>query len=166
MTNFTAKIHRFFYPVLFGGTLLFITSSCSGLQQATTESPLLVKNDIRINGRPTLSDDDYDIMRQRPNKGLGNVRMFLSLYGLGSKIGDNATGNWLKRIGEPPAFFDSVAFEATAAQLQQHYFNLGYYLVEDTAFAEQNGKKVVAHYQINTGPQYNISAYNLRSTSR
>jgi len=166
LTNFTAKIHRFFYPVLFGGTLLFITSSCSGLQQATTESPLLVKNDIRINGRPTLSDDDYDIMRQRPNKGLGNVRMFLSLYGLGSKIGDNATGNWLKRIGEPPAFFDRVAFEATAAQLQQHYFNLGYYLVEDTAFAEQNGKKVVAHYQINTGPQYNISAYNLRSTSR
>ena len=166
MTNFTAKIHRFFYPVLFGAALLFTTSSCTGLQQASKEKPLLVKNDIRINGRPTLSDDDYDIMRQRPNKGLGNIRMFVSLYGLGSKLGENATGNWLKRIGEPPAYFNATAFNATASQLKQHYFNLGFYQASDTAFTEQKGKKVIAHYHITTGPQYSISEYSLRSTSR
>lgn len=166
LTNFTAKIHRFFYPVLFGAALLFTTSSCTGLQQASKEKPLLVKNDIRINGRPTLSDEDYDIMRQRPNKGLGNIRMFVSLYGLGSKLGENATGNWLKRIGEPPAYFDATAFNATASQLKQHYFNLGFYQASDTAFTEQKGKKVIAHYQITTGPQYSISEYSLRSTSR
>ena len=166
MTNFTAKIHRFFYPVLFGAALLFTTSSCTGLQQASKEKPLLVKNDIRINGRPTLSDEDYDIMRQRPNKGLGNIRMFVSLYGLGSKLGENATGNWLKRIGEPPAYFDATAFNATASQLKQHYFNLGFYQASDTAFTEQKGKKVIAHYHITTGPQYSISEYSLRSTSR
>ena len=166
MTNFTAKIHRFFYPVLFGAALLFTTSSCTGLQQASKEKPLLVKNDIRINGRPTLSDEDYNIMRQRPNKGLGNIRMFVSLYGLGSKLGENATGNWLKRIGEPPAYFDATAFNATASQLKQHYFNLGFYQASDTAFTEQKGKKVIAHYHITTGPQYSISEYSLRSTSR
>ena len=166
MTNFTAKIHRFFYPVLFGAALLFTTSSCTGLQQASKEKPLLVKNDIRINGRPTLSDEDYDIIRQRPNKGLGNIRMFVSLYGLGSKLGENATGNWLKRIGEPPAYFDATAFNATATQLKQHYFNLGYYQASDTAFTEQKEKKVIAHYHITTGPQYSISEYSLRSTSR
>ena len=166
LTNFTAKIHRFFYPVLFGAALLFTTSSCTGLQQASKEKPLLVKNDIRINGRPTLSDEDYDIMRQRPNKGLGNIRMFVSLYGLGSKLGENATGNWLKRIGEPPAYFDATAFNATASQLKQHYFNLGFYQASDTAFTEQKGKKVIAHYHITTGPQYSISEYSLRSTSR
>ena len=166
MTNFTAKIHRFFYPVLFGAALLFTTSSCTGLQQASKGKPLLVKNDIRINGRPTLSDEDYDIMRQRPNKGLGNIRMFVSLYGLGSKLGENATGNWLKRIGEPPAYFDATAFNATASQLKQHYFNLGFYQASDTAFTEQKGKKVIAHYHITTGPQYSISEYSLRSTSR
>ncbi|MDA0740408.1 MAG: BamA/TamA family outer membrane protein [Bacteroidetes bacterium] len=166
LTNFTAKIHRFFYPVLFGAALLFTTSSCTGLQQASTEKPLLVKNDIRINGRPTLSDEDYDIMRQRPNKGLGNIRLFVSLYGLGSKLGENATGNWLKRIGEPPAFFDPTAFNATASQLKQHYFNLGFYQASDTAFTEQKGKKIIAHYHITTGPQHSISEYSLRSTSR
>ena len=136
------------------------------MKQASTEKPLLVKNDIRINGRPTLSDDDFDIMRQRPNKGLGNVRMFVSLYGLGSKLGDNGTGNWLKRIGEPPAYFDPIAFNASATQLKQHYFNLGFYHADDTAFTVQKGKKVVAHYHITTGEQYSISEYSLRSTSR
>ena len=145
---------------------MFTTSSCTGLKQASTEKPLLVKNDIRINGRHTLRDDDFDIMRQRPNKGLGNVRMFVSLYGLGSKLGDNGTGNWLKRIGEPPAYFDPIAFNASATQLKQHYFNLGFYHADDTAFTVQKGKKVVAHYHITTGEQYSISEYSLRSTSR
>ncbi len=105
-------------------------------------------------------------MRQRPNKGLGNIRMFVSLYGMGNKLGENATGNWLKRIGEPPAYFDPIAFKATASQLKQHYFNLGFYQVNDTAFTEQKGKKVIAHYHITTGLQYRVSEYTLRSTSR
>ena len=166
MTNFTAKIHRFFYPVLFGIVLLFTTSSCTGLQQASLEKPMLVKNEIRINGHKTNSDDDYDIMRQRPNKGFGNIRMFVSLYGVGNKAGDHFIGNWLKRIGEPPAYFDSNAFNSSSAQLKQHYFNQGFYQVADTAFVEQKKKKVVAHYRITTGPQYSIKDYQLRSTSR
>lgn len=145
---------------------MFTTLSCTGLQQASLEKPMLVKNDIRINGHSTNSDDDYDIMRQRPNKGFGNIRMFVSLYGVGNKAGDHPIGNWLKRIGEPPAYFDSNAFNISSAQLKQHYFNQGFYQVADTAFVEQITKKVVAHYRITTGPQYIIKDYQLRSTSR
>ena len=66
-------------------------------------------------------------MRQRPNKGIGNIRLFLSMYQLGDKIGDNSLGNWLKNIGEAPTYYDSISRLNTASQLQLHYFNLGYY---------------------------------------
>ena len=127
---------------------------------------MLIENEIKVNGKPTQSDEDFDIMRQRPNRGLGNVRLFLSMYQLGDRLGDNGMGNWLKSIGEPPHYYDSIARLTSASQLGLHYFNLGYYNAEITTYETIKGKKVTAHYHIYTGPEYTINDYAITSTSR
>lgn len=166
MTYFTAKIQAKPSSLLIWSVLIFLLSSCSGLRRVDKDAPLLVKNEILINGKPTSSDDDYDIMRQRPNRGALNVRVFLSMYQLGDKLGDNKVGNWLKNAGEAPSVYDSVARLKTAQQLGLHYFNLGYYRSEITTFETVKNKKVISHYHVNTGPRFTISEYALRSTSR
>jgi len=146
--------------------VLFTAASCSGLRAVDEVAPLLVENNIQVNGRITKSDDDFDIMRQRPNRGIGNIRIFLSLHQIGTSIGENVFGQWLKSIGEAPAVYDSVARVNSAAQLGLHYFNLGFYKTEVTTYETVKRKKVIAHYRINTGPEYTISKYSITSTSR
>ena len=79
---------------------LFLTS-CTGLRRISAEEPILVENSIKVNGNTSRSDDDYDIMRQRPIE-VGNIRLFLTLYQWGERAGENAVGNWLRNIGEAP----------------------------------------------------------------
>ena len=146
--------------------VLFTAASCSGLRAVDEVAPLLVENNIQVNGKTTKSDDDFDIMRQRPNRGIGNIRIFLSLHQIGTSIGENVFGQWLKSIGEAPAVYDSVARVNSAAQLGLHYFNLGFYKTEVTTYETVKRKKVIAHYRINTGPEYTISKYSITSTSR
>lgn len=146
--------------------VLFTAASCSGLRSVDEVAPLLVKNNIEVNGKATKSDDDFDIMRQRPNRGIGNVRLFLSMHQIGTSIGENVLGQWFKSIGEAPAVYDSIARLNSAAQLGLHYFNLGFYKTEVTTYETLKRKKVIAHYGINTGPQYTINQYSLTSTSR
>ena len=80
MIKFPAKIHAISLRHLTVALALLTLGSCSGLRPVSKDTPILVENDIRINGKPTQSDEDYDIMRQRPNKGIGNIRLFLSMY--------------------------------------------------------------------------------------
>jgi len=166
VTYFFAKIQAKYAAYATALLVLFTATSCSGLRQVQADAPLLVKNEILINGKPTSSDDDYDIMRQRPNRGVGNVRLFLSMHQFGERIGDNGVGNWFKNIGEAPAIYDSLARLQTAQQLGLHYFNLGYYRTNITTHETRKRKKVTAHYQVTTGPRYTIDQYALRSTSR
>ena len=65
----------------------FFLTSCTGLRRISAEEPILVENNIKVNGNTSRSDDDYDIMRQRPNRGFGNIRLFLTLYQWGERAG-------------------------------------------------------------------------------
>ena len=141
MIEFQAKIHSF----LRAAVLLLAFSSCSGLQQASHTEPLLIENNITINGKASQSDDDYDILRQRPNKGWAGVRLFLSMYGAGEKIPNTGVGKWLMNIGEPPVYLDSLSRVQSAAQLGIHYFNLGYFNAEVTSYEKVKGRKAKAY---------------------
>ena len=166
MNNFPAKIRPIYLNFLWMVfTALFLTS-CTGLRRISAEEPILVENNIKVNGNTSRSDDDYDIMRQRPNRGFGNIRLFLTLYQWGERAGENAVGNWLRNIGEAPTYYDSIARLNTASQLQLHYFNLGYYKTLVSSSHKIKGKRVRAYYEIETGPSYLSNAYSITSTSR
>ncbi|MEY2963328.1 MAG: hypothetical protein RL754_589 [Bacteroidota bacterium] len=140
-------------------------SSCSGLRSASESAPLLVENDIRINGKKSTSDEDHDIMRQRPNKRFLGQRFFLSAYNFGMYLGPNFLGTWLQDIGERPVYANAAEQAKTAEQLGLHYFNLGYYRNEITFYQSQKGKKATAHYEVHTGLQYKLGDYQMYATS-
>ena len=162
MIEFRAKIHSF----LRAAVLLVAFSSCSGLRQASLNEPLLIENRITVNDKPSQSEDDYDILRQRPNKGWAGIRLFLSMYGAGKKIPETGIGKWLMNIGEPPVFLDSISRQQSAKQLGIHYFNLGYFNAQVSSYDEVKGRKAKAFYQISTGPKYTIGSFELHSSNR
>ena len=133
---------------------------------ASESRPLLTENDITVNGKPTRSEDDFEIMRQRPNKTILGRRLFLSAHNTGAKLGDNLVGRWLQNIGETPVFYDSIQQVKSAQQLGLHYFNLGYYRAQITHYPEHKGRKTKAHYEVWTGPQFTLATYEMYSTSR
>ena len=125
MINFTAKIQAISKQLLPMLVAVFCLTSCSGLLFIPKDRPVLIENIVQVNGENTRSDEDYDIMRQRANRSVGNVRLFLSMYQWGDRIGKNWVGRGLKNIGEAPTFYDSIERIKTADQLQLHYFNQG-----------------------------------------
>ncbi|MEC8458635.1 MAG: BamA/TamA family outer membrane protein [Bacteroidota bacterium] len=166
MNNFPAKIRPIYVNFLWTIFTAFFLIGCTGLRRISAEDPILVENNIKVNGKISRSDDDYDIMRQRPNRGFGNIRLFLTLYQWGERAGENAVGNWLRNIGEAPTYYDSIARLNTASQLQLHYFNLGYYKTQVHSRHKIKGKKVRAYYEIETGSAYLSNTYSITSTSR
>ena len=145
---------------------VFCLTSCSGLLFIPKDRPVLIENIVQVNGENTRSDEDYDIMRQRANRSIGNVRLFLSMYQWGDRIGENWVGRGLKNIGEAPTFYDSIERIKTADQLRLHYFNQGYYnaQVSSTPIVKRRRAKVV--YQVVTGKGYRAKEYAIFSTSR
>ena len=166
MIYFPAKIRPICLNFLWIVFALPLLSSCTGLRSISVEKPILVENNIKVNGHNSRSDDDYDIMRQRPNRGFGNIRLFLTFYQWGERVGENAIGNWLHNIGEAPSYYDSIARLNTASQLRLHYFNLGFYKTHVNSDDRIRGKRVRAYYNIKTGPAYLSSSYSITSTSR
>jgi len=146
--------------------LAMLFSSCSGLKLASADQPLLVDNQIKVNGKNSNSDDDFEILRQRPNKSFSGVRLFLSMYGIGAKKPNTGVGKWLMNIGEAPVYYDSIQQVQSAKQLSTHYFNLGYFDANVSTLTTIKGKAARVRYAIETGPQYLISKFHLQSTSR
>ena len=166
MGNFFSKILPKTSALVVLFTAAAALTGCTGLRQASEEVPLLTKQTVLLNGKGTPFDEDYDILRQRPNKSILGQRPYLWAYGTGQRLGPNLFGRWLQNIGEPPVYFDSVAQLRSAQQLGLHYFNLGYYRVQTTTWHEHVGKRVHANYLIESGPQFRMSTVALRSTDR
>ena len=144
--------------------LLF--SSCSGVRFASADQLLLVDNQIKVNGKNSTSDEDFEILRQRPNKSFSGIRLFLTMYGIGSKKPNTGVGKWLMNIGEAPVYYDSIQQAQSAKQLATHYFNLGYFDASVTSKTSVKGKKAKVRYDIATGEQYTMAQFYLQSTSR
>src|SRR5690606_1781801 len=75
--------------------------------------------------------------------------------------GDGTDSSFFSKIGTPPVIFDSVKAYRGAEQLQDFFFNKGYFNATSSLRIREREKKrrTIVDYTIKPGPRYYINKY-------
>ena len=99
-----------------------------------------------------------NVIKQKPNNYLifKNLRPGLGIHSWGS--GKDST--FFSRYGKKPIIFDDNAVKPSARQLENYYFNTGYFQVkvETDIITHPKKKKAEVVYRVKRGPRYKIDS--------
>ena len=142
-------------------TLLLLVSvgvACRQTRFVPEGAYLLKRNHIEVEGQATPSED-YTFLRQQPNdKLLGLTPLGLHVYNLG--------GVFRKNSKSAPVILNEDLAYLSAKQLEQHYFNQGYFRVKTSYQLDRyKPKKVRVNYFIEPGPRFIIGEYEIDISS-
>lgn len=158
MRVMTRKFLR--YTLLaFGLSLLW---ACN-LTKSVPDGQLLLRgNAIKIDSAATLNTDAQSIIKQKPNSSVVGIKVYLYLYNWGTPGSSHWWSRMWHSMGEAPIIIDSNKVERTVNQLNQYYFNQGYFNNNVAYSIKQlkNPKKGEVTYYINRGPQYRVVQLN------
>lgn len=134
---------------------------CSYTKYVPENQYLLWESTIKIEDGGTAKADAAAILKQSPNSKVLGLRPSLGLY----SWGDGTDSSFFGNFGNPPVILDTNKIERGAQQLQNYYFNKGYFLVAGSyeLLAKANSQKAKAKYLITRGPRYTIDSisYNI-----
>jgi outer membrane protein assembly factor BamA len=150
-----------FLPAKFAvAAFVVLFAACSPVKFVPDDRYLLNKVDVSIDNSAIARDEVRLHIRQRENyKILGFVKFHLWLYNLSPK---DKTGDWLKRIGEPPEIFDEALVTASENRLAQYLSNRGFFRanIESEITLKENRQRANVSYNVKTGEQYKIREIN------
>lgn len=155
-----------FYRILFFVIGAMLITGCAGTKSLAEGEHLVGRVKVEINGKPSNSEEDYELLRQKPNKRFLGMRPYVSFYNWGEKNKTRALGKWAKSVGEAPTISDSTSHEKTAKALGRHYFNLGYFGNEVSWESKVKGKTERITYSVYTGPRYTIDQITVECTHK
>lgn len=139
--------------------------SCSYTKLVPDYQSLLWKNKIYVNGKEGAPSEAENILKQQPNNKflVGFARPELAFY----NWGNGKEGNLFTKIGEKPVIIDSTRVAAGATQLQDWYFNKGYFNAVSTYQIDSIGKqKAKASYYVTTNNRYQINQITYQSRTK
>jgi len=131
--------------------------SCSYTRYVPDGQKLLVKNKVQIEGDEEKVPGTEGIIKQKPNKSnLRLVKLDLLIYNLGSGKPDN----FFSRIGEAPVIINPAKTASSAKQIQDYYFNHGYFNAKTSYEVINDDKKASVVYSVNPGKRYYLRNYS------
>jgi outer membrane protein assembly factor BamA len=121
----------------------------------------LWKSEVKVQDGKKASEEAESILKQNPNRSILGLRPSLALYNLGDGTDSSFFGNW----GKPPVLLDSSKIRRGSQQLQNYYFNNGYFNVTGgyEIKPKERNKKASAVYRLNLGPRYTVDSISYRS---
>ena len=177
---------RLLHGLLFFSLLFFF--ACSPTKYLKENEYLLVKSEIKIVDDKKVADyypEDY--IRQKPNKKLLGVPMYVRIYNLvdpaeeakreakrklkedkinrkrlekGKETRElNGFGKWLRKIGEEPIVFNKVQMRKSSQQITTLLKNKGYFNAKTIDSVKYKGKTASVKYVIKAGKPYKIRNY-------
>lgn len=117
---------------------------------------LLWKNTIIVDGKKGAPSEAESILKQQPNSKLGFrfLRPNLAIY----NWGNGNDSNFFAKLGEAPIILDSSKVATGASQLQDWYFNKGYFKATSGFKIDSTGKKKAkATYFVTRRNRYTIN---------
>jgi outer membrane protein assembly factor BamA len=124
-----------------------------------------MENTIVVNDKKGAPEEAEDILKQQPNPGFWIVTPHFGFYvapGLGLyNWGNNTDSNFFSRIGSAPVILDTAKVARGAIQLQNWYFNKGYFNASSSYQIDslrKKSQKAEVTYRVNTGERYYINA--------
>ncbi len=148
------KLH-IFSPLL----CFLLLMGCSYTRHIPEGQKLLVKNEIEVADDKKALPGTEGVIKQTPNfTNLGLFKFDLLLYNWGNGEPDN----FFSRIGEAPVILDSAEAVNSAQQIQDFFFNHGYFNAEVSYMIinyKRNSKKAKIRYYVKPGKRYYIRKY-------
>lgn len=135
---------------------ILILQSCSYTKLVPDQQSLLWKYKIIVDGKKGAPSEAEDILKQQPNQKLGFnfLRPNLAVY----NWGNGNDSNFFAKLGEAPVILDSVKVATGASQLQDWYFNKGYFKATSSYQIDSIGKKKAQPiYYVTTRNRYTIN---------
>lgn len=161
----TANLTKNLYIIWIAFGIL-ILQSCSYTKLVPEQQSLLWKNQITVDGKKGAPSEAENILKQQPNSklGLNFLRPNLAIY----NWGNGNDSNFFAKLGEAPRILDSAKVATGANQLQDWYFNKGYFKATSSYQIDSIGrKKAKAQYFVTTRDRYTINeiSYSAKTKS-
>jgi outer membrane protein assembly factor BamA len=141
--------------------VLSFTYSCKYTKYVPEGKSILWENKIVLDSSKNASSAAYNILKQRPTPHYWILAPNLAIY----NWGNGTDSSFFSKIGDPPVVFDSKKAEAGALQLQNYYFNKGYFNATSDFKVRPKEKKrwVYVDYSISRGNRYFIKEYKVNT---
>ena len=142
--------------------LLFICAwglitSCSTTKYVPEGQYLLESLKIKIDNNEVKETDLEYAIQQNPNlQLLGLAKTSLNIYSMSGTDSSKWINRMLRRWGDPPVIYDSLATQRSIYEIRQTLRNMGYEEVEATADVEYKKKKAYLTYQVKPSDPYKI----------
>lgn len=144
--------------ILYIFILISFLSSCSYTRHVPEGSKILWDNEIKLDEGKSPPSTAYSILKQRPvGKFAKVVAMNLIIY----NWGNGTDSSFFSKIGEAPVIYDEQKAKKGSVQLQNYFFNKGYFNAT-SRYATKNSRKnkrVFVEYYVDRGNRYYINAF-------
>lgn len=154
MKNHLPKI-QFALSLLAGLALL---GGCHYTRYVPTGEALLWQQEIKVQGPEKPGYNAQSILKQEPNQAVLGWRPSLMVYGWGPGHDSSLLG----RLGNPPVLLEPALAEQSLSQLENYYFNRGYFKVAGRYEIKEKRQKAYVRYQLMLGPRFTLDTVTYR----
>mgnify|MGYP006267211577 FL=1 len=135
--------------------LIVWAASCSYTRYVPEGEALLWKQEIALEGEGRTGSAE-SILKQEPNAALLGWRPSLMLY----NWGDGSDTSFFGKLGNPPVLYQDILSQRSVEQLENYYFNKGYFRVKGRYEIKERakGKKVQVTYHMDLGPRFRVDS--------
>ncbi len=161
---------KFIRLTLFAAGML-VLASCSVTRRVPEGKFLLARNVIEQTDEKELPrservkrEDLAKYIKQRPNKRLLGVNLYLGIYNTANPDKDNRWNNWKRRIGQEPAIYDSLMTVRSVDAMSIYLRGRGFFNSKVSYDTDTVRRKITVTYRVEQGAPYRLGmvAYDFR----
>lgn len=158
--QFIVPLKKFSY-IIISVLLVAVLWSCSSSRHVPDGEFLLDKVSLHVDDSVKGLDEQEMMLyvRQQPNhKMLWSTKLRLDIYNMSGKDSSKWWNRWIRKIGEPPVIYDSLATKTSVDQLRKALVNKGFLeatVTIDTLFDKEK-KKATVDYSLHPGIPHRV----------
>jgi outer membrane protein assembly factor BamA len=139
--------------------------ACSSTKYVPDGQYLLNTERIQVHSKDVNADMLSPFLRQAPNQRIFSIfRLQLAVYNLSGRDSTRWLSRWLRRAGEKPVIYDSLAMADSQSELQKELQNEGFQHAKVQVITKAKNKKINVLYHIVLGDPYKISSFTMAPT--
>ncbi len=136
--------------------IILIAVGCNTTKYVPKDKYLLNNVKLKVDNNSVKKEDLKFYIKQRPNKHLFGIRLYLGLYNLSDTNKHNWFQKYLRHLGEEPVIWEPEMTERSVRQLKRYVEIRGYYNADVTDSIRFFNRKADVIYRITSHVPYRI----------
>lgn len=139
-----------------------LMAACSSTKYVPAGQYLLNTERIQVHSKDVNAELLSPFLRQVPNQRIFSIfRLQLAVYNLSGRDSTKWLNRWLRRAGEKPVIYDSLAMVDSQSELQSELQNEGFQHAKVKVVTNAKNKKINVVYQIALGEPCKIDSFSV-----